>query len=94
MKHLIQQHDNGKLEKNTSTDREASTASDVSTLAKQQKLDFGAKHDGEGTLSGQDLKKLVTGYIIEEMKPISTVDSSSFWHIIEKIPMKSNVKLP
>lgn len=45
-------------------------------------------------LSGQDPKKLVAGYIVEEMLPMSTLDSPLFRSIIEKIPMKSNAQLP
>uniref|UniRef100_A0A3B4GZR6 HAT C-terminal dimerisation domain-containing protein n=1 Tax=Pundamilia nyererei TaxID=303518 RepID=A0A3B4GZR6_9CICH len=37
---------------------------------------------------------LVAAYIVEDMLPISTVDSESFRRIVEKIPTKSGVKLP
>uniref|UniRef100_A0AAY5JX14 HAT C-terminal dimerisation domain-containing protein n=1 Tax=Esox lucius TaxID=8010 RepID=A0AAY5JX14_ESOLU len=40
-----------------------------------------------------ELNKLVAGYIVENMLPISTVDSESFRRIIEKIPTKHSVKL-
>lgn len=75
LKHLLWQHSNVKLvERNTGTDREASTASDAGTPAKQQELDFRPGHGGGGTLSGQELKKLVAGYIVEEMTLMSDVE--------------------
>uniref|UniRef100_H2MY53 HAT C-terminal dimerisation domain-containing protein n=1 Tax=Oryzias latipes TaxID=8090 RepID=H2MY53_ORYLA len=42
----------------------------------------------------QKLNQLVAGYIVEEMLPLSTVDSSSFRRIIDKIPSNNNVHLP
>ncbi|ROL50607.1 hypothetical protein DPX16_23877 [Anabarilius grahami] len=45
-------------------------------------------------LNADELKKLVSGYIVEDMLPISTVDSESFRRIIEKIQTKHGVKLP
>lgn len=61
------------------------------TPAKQQVLDFSCQTP---TVNGEDLNKLVTGYIVDEMLPISTVDSPSFHHIIEKLPVQHNVCLP
>ena len=49
--------------------------------AKQVKIDLRATG-----LSATELKKLVAGYIVEDMLPIFTEDSESFWCIIEKIP--------
>ena len=90
MKHLKKQHSTVKLvEKNPGG--EASTASGSEPPAKQQRLDFSRD---KSVVSGEGLKKLVAGYIVEEMLPISTVDSPSFRRIIEKIPTKNNVKLP
>ena len=77
-KHLIPQRCDMKLVKNNAgADSGASTASDAYTPAKQQTLDFRAGHGGE-KFSGQDLKKLIAGCIVEEMLAISTVDSPSF----------------
>lgn len=56
---------------------------------KQQKLDFGAK-----PVSGEELKKLVGQYVVEEMLPLNTVDSPSFRAIINKIPTTINAELP
>lgn len=55
------------------------------------KIDLKLKATG---LNADELKKLVTGYIVEDMLPVSTVDSESFRRIIEKIPTKHGVKLP
>uniref|UniRef100_A0A3Q2V7I1 HAT C-terminal dimerisation domain-containing protein n=1 Tax=Haplochromis burtoni TaxID=8153 RepID=A0A3Q2V7I1_HAPBU len=63
--------------------------SDGPTPAKQIKLDIRATG-----LSAAELKKLVAAYIVENMLPISTVDSESFRRIVGKIPTKSGVKLP
>ena len=52
--------------------------------SKQVKIDLRATG-----LSAAELKKLVAGYIVEDMLPISTVDSESFRRIVEKIPTKS-----
>lgn len=72
----------------------AATSSTGRTLegpspAKQVKIDLKATG-----LSADELKKLIAGYIVEDMLPISTVDSESFRRIIEKIPTKHGVKLP
>lgn len=57
---------------------QVATASDACTLARQH-----------SRTHGQNLKKLLAGYIVEETFLISTVDSPSFQHIIEKIMVKS-----
>uniref|UniRef100_A0A9J8BKG2 Uncharacterized protein n=1 Tax=Cyprinus carpio carpio TaxID=630221 RepID=A0A9J8BKG2_CYPCA len=59
--------------------------------AKQVKIDLKASATA---LSAAELNKLVAGYIVEDMLPISTVDSESFRRILEKIPTKHGVKLP
>uniref|UniRef100_A0A8C6Q9N9 HAT C-terminal dimerisation domain-containing protein n=1 Tax=Nothobranchius furzeri TaxID=105023 RepID=A0A8C6Q9N9_NOTFU len=65
------------------------STSDGPTASKQVKIDI--KPAG---LGAAELKKLVAGYVVEEMLPISTVDSESFRRIIDKIPIKSGVRLP
>uniref|UniRef100_A0A3P9KHU5 HAT C-terminal dimerisation domain-containing protein n=1 Tax=Oryzias latipes TaxID=8090 RepID=A0A3P9KHU5_ORYLA len=62
----------------------------VSLPAKQPKLDFSR----EPRVTLEELNQLVAGYIVEEMLPLSTVDSSSFRRIIDKIPSNNNVHLP
>lgn len=98
LKHLKGQHTTVKLikkvpsdETNASTSTVESSASGCPSPTKQQKLDFSRPTP---TVSGEDLNKLVAGYIVEDMLPISTVDSPSFRRIIEKIPTHNNVRLP
>uniref|UniRef100_A0A3P9IQU6 HAT C-terminal dimerisation domain-containing protein n=1 Tax=Oryzias latipes TaxID=8090 RepID=A0A3P9IQU6_ORYLA len=62
----------------------------VSLPANQPKLDFSR----EPRVTLEELNQLVAGYIVEEMLPLSTVDSSSFRRIIDKIPSNNNVHLP
>uniref|UniRef100_A0A8C6Q7X7 HAT C-terminal dimerisation domain-containing protein n=1 Tax=Nothobranchius furzeri TaxID=105023 RepID=A0A8C6Q7X7_NOTFU len=62
------------------------STSDGPTASKQVKIDI--KPAG---LGAAELKKLVAGYVVEEMLPISTVDSESFRRIIDKIPIKNFV---
>uniref|UniRef100_A0A3P9J033 HAT C-terminal dimerisation domain-containing protein n=1 Tax=Oryzias latipes TaxID=8090 RepID=A0A3P9J033_ORYLA len=62
----------------------------VSLPAKQPKLDFSC----EPRVTLEELNQLVAGYIVEEMLLLSTVDSSSFRRIIDKIPSNNNVHLP
>ncbi|QQP56940.1 Uncharacterized protein FKW44_001779 [Caligus rogercresseyi] len=45
-------------------------------------------------LNGEELKGLVSAYIVEDMLPLSTVDSPTFRAIIKKIPLSPSVKLP
>lgn len=85
-KHLSKIHSNVKLVGENPADN--SSGCDA-RLPKQQKLDFGVAV-GSVAVCGDSLKRLVAGYIIEEMLPISTVDSPSFRRIIEKIPTKNN----
>uniref|UniRef100_A0AAZ1WYK7 BED-type domain-containing protein n=1 Tax=Oreochromis aureus TaxID=47969 RepID=A0AAZ1WYK7_OREAU len=56
----------------------------VATPAKQAKLDFtsAAQKVSEG-----ELKKMIAGYIVEEMLPLHTVESPSFRCILNKIPV-------
>lgn len=95
LKHLKGQHSAVKLvEKisgaatNVTVEPSATTCP---TPAKQQRLDFSRQIP---TTSGEGLNKLVAGYIVDEMLPISTVDSPSFRRIIERIPVQRNVCLP
>ena len=71
------------------TSNSTGQTSDGPSPAKQVKIDLRTTR-----LSAAELKKLVAGYIVEDILPISTVDSESFGRIVEKIPTKSGVKLP
>uniref|UniRef100_A0A3P9IX79 HAT C-terminal dimerisation domain-containing protein n=1 Tax=Oryzias latipes TaxID=8090 RepID=A0A3P9IX79_ORYLA len=89
LKHLKGTHSTTQLvekEVRLATARE----SRVSLPAKQPKLDFSR----EPRVTLEELNQLVAGYIVEEMLPLSTVDSSSFRRIIDKIPSNNNVHLP
>ncbi|KAK1889357.1 Phosphoheptose isomerase [Dissostichus eleginoides] len=99
-KHLASRHRNVKLIEKppdpptdmtaaATTSNSTGQTSDGPSPAKQVKIDLRATG-----LSAAELKKLVAGYIVEDMLPISTVDSESFRRIVEKIPTKSGVKLP
>ena len=57
--------------------------------AKQQKLDF-----TKGGMTQRELNMLVAEHVVEDMVPLSTVDSPSFRKIIQKIPVRPDVKLP
>uniref|UniRef100_A0A3B5MY77 Uncharacterized protein n=1 Tax=Xiphophorus couchianus TaxID=32473 RepID=A0A3B5MY77_9TELE len=56
---------------------------------KQQKLNFGAK-----SVSERELKQLVGQYVVEEMMPLSAVNSPAFCAIIHRIPTTINSELP
>lgn len=81
-KHLKGQHSMVKLikkaqsddETNASTSTVESSASGCPSPAKQQKLDFSCPTP---SVSGEELNKLVAGFIVDDMLPISTVDSPS-----------------
>uniref|UniRef100_A0A671Q8W1 HAT C-terminal dimerisation domain-containing protein n=1 Tax=Sinocyclocheilus anshuiensis TaxID=1608454 RepID=A0A671Q8W1_9TELE len=67
------------------------SASACPSPAKRQKLNLSCPTP---TITGEGLKKLVAWYIVENMLSISTVDSPSFWCIIEKIPTNNKASLP
>ena len=59
----------------------ASTSAGGPPPPKQQKLDFGAKQ-----VSGGELKKLVTQYVVEEMLHLNTGDLRAFCKINKQDP--------
>lgn len=71
-KHLAKRHSNVKL----ADKPPATTSSDGPSPAKQVKID--ERPTGGLALSNTELKELVAGYIVEDMLPISTVDSEPF----------------
>lgn len=91
LKHLNGQHRTLKLEEKAVADTENASDACTPSSAKQQKLDFSGQTQN---VSGENLKKLVAGYIVEEMLSISTVDSPSFRRIMGKIPTHHKVRLP
>lgn len=57
------------------------------TAPKQQRLDFSLAK----AVSPREINELVAGNVVEEMLPLSTVESPSFCKIINKIPMTRNM---
>ena len=55
---------------------------------KQQKIEvLSSSLSSSKVVNKRKLNKLVAGYVVEEMLPISTVESPTFRKIINKIPM-------
>uniref|UniRef100_A0AAY5K050 DUF659 domain-containing protein n=1 Tax=Esox lucius TaxID=8010 RepID=A0AAY5K050_ESOLU len=91
-KHLASSHRNVKLAEKTPeppTDMTAEATSEGPSPAKQVKIDLKTTE----LFRAVELNKRVAGYIVENILPISTVDSESFRRIIEKIQTKHGVKL-
>lgn len=63
------------------------SSSEGPSSAKQVKIDLKATG-----LTAAELEMLVAGYIVEDVLPISTVDSELFRSIVEKIQTKSGVQ--
>ena len=70
-KHLASRHKNVKLTETPRNPDMTAAATEGPSPAKQVKIDLRASATG---LSAAELKKLVAGYIVEDMLPISTVD--------------------
>lgn len=92
-KHLDRCHASTKL---TVSDRDEGsqkrkTPGDESTgQSKQQKLNFSRPH----MLEPREVKRLVAEYIVEDMQPLSTVESPAFRKIVSSIPVNiSNDKV-
>ncbi|CAL8391540.1 unnamed protein product [Arctogadus glacialis] len=77
-KHLATRHKNVKLTETPRYPDMTAAATEGPSPAKQVKIDVRASATGVTGLSASELKKLVAGYIVEDMLPISTVDSESF----------------
>lgn len=63
---------------------------DEATPQKQTKLDFAAQQ----RMTRAELNALIAGYVVENMLPLSTVDSKSFRALLTKIPARAGVSLP
>uniref|UniRef100_A0A8C5BHX1 BED-type domain-containing protein n=1 Tax=Gadus morhua TaxID=8049 RepID=A0A8C5BHX1_GADMO len=85
-KHLSSKHPSTKL---VGRPAEGMEDSGGALAAKQQRLSFSASSAVAKTVSASEIHKLVAGYVVEEMLPISTVESPSFRRIINKIPTTS-----
>ena len=86
LKHLSTSHASTKLVAKT-TESEGDSA----TKPKQQKLDFKVPPH---VLSQAELNKLVARYVVDDMMPLSTVESESFRALVAKIPVRGGVALP
>ncbi|KAL4007318.1 hypothetical protein ACER0C_001170 [Sarotherodon galilaeus] len=80
LKHLTQQHRQSLLSEPSSSSMDNTAA----TPAKQTKLDFTSATQ---KVSEGEVKKMIAGYIVEEMLPLRTVESPSFRCILNKIPV-------
>ncbi len=77
-KHLHAKHSTTELDEREPND------TCIRSQAKQQKLNFSSPSPGK-TISSTELNKLVAAFIVEEMQPLSTVESPTFRNIISKI---------
>lgn len=104
MKHLSKAHATTKLVAritvNTVDETSAAASSrpankeghgDGATTSKQQKLDFSAQSK---RLTQTELNALIGRYVVENMLPLSTVDSDSFRALIAKIPSRGGAIPP
>ncbi|KAL4001427.1 interleukin 8 [Sarotherodon galilaeus] len=80
LKRLTRQHRQSLLSEPSSS----STDNTAATPAKQTKLDFTSATQ---KVSEGELKKMIAGYVVEEMLPLRTVESPSFRCILNKIPV-------
>ncbi|KAL4008952.1 hypothetical protein ACER0C_002804 [Sarotherodon galilaeus] len=80
LKHLTRQHRQSLLNEPSSSSMDNTAA----TPAKQTKLDFTSATQ---KVSEGELKKMIAGYVVEEMLPLRTVESPSFRCILNKIPV-------
>ncbi|KAK0137463.1 putative AC9 transposase [Merluccius polli] len=85
MKHLSTAHASTTLVAKTPEGK-----GDGGTKPKQQKIDFTTPH----VLSQTELNKGVARYVVEDMLPLSTVESASFRELVSKIPVRGGVRLP
>lgn len=89
-KHLSRKHSTTKLVAKEDNDARVQEESGP-TKPKQAKLDFSSGSGGKVT--SEQVKRGVAAYVVEEMLPLSTVESQSFRDILAMIPVtdRSNV---
>ena len=89
MKHLQKQHASTKLvEKGPAANVSSADAKGEATPAKQRKLDF-TKPVAQSITQTQ-LNRLIARYVVEDMQPISTVESLAFRGLVSKIPVRGS----
>ncbi len=88
MKHLTSTHANMTLvaaaAANLTPSPNAASEGNGATLLKQATLDF----SGQQQMTKAELKTLIARYVVENMLPLSTVESESFRAILVKIPVR------
>lgn len=100
LKHLAKQHASTKLvakdpgAANTGDPGAANVSSaDQATPSKQPRLDFKSPPAPQ-SVSQAELNRLIARYVVEDMLPISTVESVAFRELISKIPVKRREGVP
>ena len=81
MKHLLKQHASTKLVAKDPSPTDAEGA----TPCKQPRLDF--TRTAVQPISQVELNKLIARYVVDDMHPLSTVESVAFRQLISKIPV-------
>uniref|UniRef100_A0A671U1X3 HAT C-terminal dimerisation domain-containing protein n=1 Tax=Sparus aurata TaxID=8175 RepID=A0A671U1X3_SPAAU len=81
MKHLLKQHGSTKLVAKDLSPTDAEGA----TPCKQPKLDF--TRTAVQPISQAELNKLIARYVVDDMHPLSTVESVAFRQLTSKIPV-------
>ncbi len=93
MKHLTSSHAATKIVAKNAGDNvsSATKGGDGAMTSKQIKLDFSPP---QTLITQAELNKIISRYIVEDMLPLSTVESDSFRAIIAKIPAREGVSPP
>ncbi|KAL4008630.1 hypothetical protein ACER0C_002482 [Sarotherodon galilaeus] len=87
MKHLQKQHASTKLVEKEPEGNVGNSSSVDAIPAKQRKLDFG--QPAAQSITQPQLHRLIARYVVEDMKPISTVESHAFRQLISHITFSS-----
>uniref|UniRef100_A0A3P9CJ84 BED-type domain-containing protein n=1 Tax=Maylandia zebra TaxID=106582 RepID=A0A3P9CJ84_9CICH len=86
MKHLQKQHASTNLVEKEPEGNVGDSSSVDAIPAKQRKLDFG--QPAAQSITQPQLHRLIARYVVEDMKPISTVESHAFRQLISHIPVR------
>uniref|UniRef100_A0A3Q4H3B9 HAT C-terminal dimerisation domain-containing protein n=1 Tax=Neolamprologus brichardi TaxID=32507 RepID=A0A3Q4H3B9_NEOBR len=86
MKNLQKQHASTNLVEKEPEGNVGDSSSIDAIPAKQRKLDFG--QPAAQSITQPQLHRLIARYVVEDMKPISTVESHAFRQLISHIPVR------
>lgn len=86
MKHLQKKHASTNLVEKEPEGNVGDSSSVDAIPAKQRKLDFG--QPAAQSITQPQLHRLIARYVVEDMKPISTVESHAFRQLISHIPVR------